>query len=365
MFTRNYFNFLINFFLFINLLLPKFIFAKIIFFIIIFSYFFNSPKIIYKRYLIFILIYLYSILIATLRSDINLDILFQFINFALILSLINPIVAYKLDIEKTILYSSLFISFVNILLLLSSFGILDTNIFNFVLKYNSFAVGARSFDDAQANLLAFATLGTTPIVVLAYFISFKKMNIPLILLFGIVILLSSSRAMILTATFISIYFIFKNFNLFFKILFTSISLILSIQYFTTINFFSTEEFGNNTRIGHFNGFLNYINPINFFFGSGLTSSYKSDSYGITNHTEITILDDIRYFGFPLTIIIYIIFILPSFKISLTKLFKSDHFYFFMIYLLMSLTNPILTNSMGAIVILWYWNVCLKKTIYEV
>lgn len=365
MFTKNYYNYLINFFLFINLLLPKFIFAKIIFFIIFFSYFFNSTKIIYKRYLIFILIYLYSIIIATLRNDIDTNILFQFINFALILSLINPIVAYQLDIEKTILYSSLFISFVNILLLLSSFGILDTNIFNLVLNYNSFAVGARSFDDTQANLLAFATLGTTPIVTLAYFISFKKMKIPLILLFGIVIFLSSSRAMILTATFILIYFIFKKFNLFFKIFFTSISLLISIYYFNTINFFSTDEFGNNTRIGHYIGFLNYINPVNFIFGSGLTSSYKSDSYGITNHTEITILDDIRYFGFPLTLIVYLIYIFPSLKMSLSKQFKSDHFYFFIIYLLMSLTNPILTNSMGAIVILWYWSESLNKNNYEV
>jgi hypothetical protein len=365
MYKSTYFSYFINVFIFINLLLPKFILTKIFFFIIFFSYLLIRPKIILKRYLIFISIYLYSIVIGILRDDVDTSILFQFINFALILSLISPILEFKIEIDKIIILSSIFISFINLSILLSSFGIININFFDFVLNYNSFAVGTRSFDENKVSLVAFATLGTTPILTLAYFIVLKNKNTFLILFFGFIILLSSSRAMILTVAILTIYFMFKNFNFIYKFIFLTISLFFSIQYFASLNFFSTEEFGNNTRIGHFNGFLNYINTFNFIFGSGLTSSYTSDSYGITNHTEITILDDIRYFGFPLTCLIYFLYIYPSNKLAFSELFKMDYFYFFLIYLLMSLTNPILTNSMGVIVILWYWNSCLKNTYYEI
>jgi hypothetical protein len=67
-----------------------------------------------------------------------------------------------------------------------------------------------------------------------------------------------------------------------------------------------------------------------------------------------VLDMVRYFGFPLAFLLYFFLIFPVFKLNSYKGQGKEALMIFLIYVAMSMANPIFINSIGSLIILWYW-----------
>jgi hypothetical protein len=96
------------------------------------------------------------------------------------------------------------------------------------------------------------------------------------------------------------------------------------------------------------------------FGEGLASYYYSSGVNQTvAHTEVTPLDLARYFGLPLTVVACLAFLFPLLKRDAYSGKARAAVVIVVIYLGISLTNPVLGNSYGLVVVLWYWSVILS------
>jgi hypothetical protein len=130
--------------------------------------------------------------------------------------------------------------------------------------------------------------------------------------------------------------------------------------YTTV--FSLGDVGNATKVGHAESFLEHLSPSTMLFGEGLASYYYSSGVNQTvAHTEVTPLDMARYFGLPLTVLLYVALLFPILKRGAYSGKARTAVVIFVIYLGISLTNPVLFNSYGLIVVLWYWSVILSES----
>jgi hypothetical protein len=92
------------------------------------------------------------------------------------------------------------------------------------------------------------------------------------------------------------------------------------------------------------------------FGRGLAHLYFTvGAGGFKSNTEITPMDMVRYFGLFLTLLLYYVIVFPVRGIKAYTGENLVDVLIFLVYLLLSFTNPILFNSMGMLVILWYWS----------
>lgn len=124
--------------------------------------------------------------------------------------------------------------------------------------------------------------------------------------------------------------------------------------------FSSDEASNSIKIGHFLSFLNVVDWKMLVFGNGLGSFFYTEGYQrLVSQTEITWMDSIRYVGLPLSILLFSILLFPTRRYVPSVQGSSSRLIIFM-YLIMSLSNPVLFNSFGFLVILWYWSVVLKN-----
>lgn len=362
------------FFLF-TLLFPPLIINKILFLLIMGyvavnykSYHFStfSPFIVF---LIFLFGFIHSFI-----NNVDKDLSFQFFLSVLVLFLIYPILKYKIDIDfiaKTSGLIIVFYTFFSFVLIVMSFEFPFTDIIRNIFR--DYSLGGYSIRDFTEGGIINFNLGSTPFLYLPfslYFISFvEKKNmrsfIVLILLL-ITILISGSRGLMLSCILAIVYIIFFKASLVTRIrlLIISIPIILMVVSFliTNTNVFSSKEVSNSVKIGHYASFFDNISFSNIIMGNGLASKYYSKgTNSVLAHTEITPLDMLRYLGFILAPILYIIIIFPTRKIKLYLGENKLYFGLFIIYLINSFTNPIMFNSYGLLTVVWYWYKILNDT----
>lgn len=119
--------------------------------------------------------------------------------------------------------------------------------------------------------------------------------------------------------------------------------------------FSSDDLSNAIKVGHFQSFVEQLGWADSIFGRGLGSFYFSKGHGaLTPHTELTPVDLARYVGIPLAIVAYGLLLLP--RLFRLPFHGERHLVMasFALYLINSITNPILINSYGMLVVLWYW-----------
>lgn len=319
-----------------------------IFFIFLYGYilsFFNySSRPLSTQLLISVLV-LFMIYVVTLYN-INMDRIIKI--SGIILAIFTGIFYYVLTIGQGTFYAEIFRS-----------------IFE---QYSLGSIGERSFSEESTMMFH---LGTTPFLYLPfslYFISFLKektwKNFIALIILGLAILSSASRGLII-GTFLSMLVI-----LFFlsgkvvRLLFISITIpiiIVIIQYLNsnTLILSSTEQ-SNSAKIGHAISFVDQLTPMNFFTGNGLGAYYYSiGKNGLAAETEITPLDMLRYLGFLFGPLLYLVILVPSKRVSNYLGENRMYVIIFTIYLLLSFTNPILFNSFGLLIVLWYWSKIVK------
>ena len=252
-----------------------------------------------------------------------------------------------------------------ILLLLIFFR--DFSFFKLVENiFYDISLGSIGLRDFIGGPLLTVHIGCAPFMYLSYSLLLKKKkrynikNIFFILLHIVTILLTGSRALFLITILISVYFYLKKLNLFNKILSISVLLLISLFIFNIIleksNLLDTKEESNNVKLGHVESYFDNLNLANFSLGEGLGSYYFSKgSRSFKSNTEITIIDYFRYLGVPLGVLFFFLLLFPVNNQYQLLLKENDIFIIFILYFIDSFTNPVLINSYGLIVVLWYWN----------
>jgi hypothetical protein len=244
---------------------------------------------------------------------------------------------------------------------------LSIHLFDFFRRAMSGSTGFRSFSE-DINASFFFHLGTTPFLYLPFCLHFfdylftKKKSILLYL--GVLLVtmwVSSSRGLLITTIFSMscIYLLKKSQTKRVFMILMSIPISLFLFYFVATNtsIFDSSEISNRTKIGPVESFFDNINGVNFFVGDGLASYYYSKgSGGIKAHTEVTPIDMLRYFGFILTLLLYLVLFFPQRQINTSDFIrKKIYLLIFSFYVINSFTNPIMFNSYGLLIVLWYWS----------
>ena len=364
---RSWINRLLYAFFIVTLLFPVIIINKIVFLAIISLMVVNYGIYRFKTiapfliFLIFLLGFLYSFFHHADRA-----ISLQFFLSTLVLFLIYPINKYKIDLDNLVIISGIIMAvytWISFLIVLSGSSFTEIY-YDFFFNYSTGSYSLRDF--TEDGVVSFQ-MGTLPFLYLPIslcYISFLKerkyIKLLLLLILFATLVLGGSRGSILTAIVALVLITFVKFSNKNKIRFLLVSIPVFIfvgaSILTNTTVFDIKEASNAAKLGHVNSFWKNLNLFNFFLGDGLGSYYYSEGAGgLKAYTEITPLDMLRYFGFVLTPIMYMLIIFP---IKSIRSYLGDNFIYFIVffmYLLNSMTNPTMFNSYGLLVVLWYWS----------
>lgn len=237
---------------------------------------------------------------------------------------------------------------------------IDNSIIQFLIDRNIARIGFRDYGEISLPYIYYysSTLLIVPILLgierLNTHRSFLTFFLILINVLGL--LLSGTRSHILIGL-ILFWFLIKSLNdskRFFKVIFYSISSIIFIQSILQLvqTFFTLEEENNLYKINIFNQYATILSdPITIFFGEGFQSiNWSKETQKIVvngaTKSELTLLELVRVFGLPLTLLFIGILILNIMKINNDNKSK---LYGVILLLIDSLLNPHLFSTYGAVI----------------
>jgi hypothetical protein len=239
---------------------------------------------------------------------------------------------------------------------------------NFFIQNDLGFIGFRRFDSVSFPMLHFIS---TPVLMVAMSIvlinNLGRLNLSIcfkVFLFVFAIFLSGSRGVLLFSLFnlAVILFFYSGFR--YRVILSLLAGLVVFYLGSSYDFgtaFSLSEKSNSVKVDHVVSFLNYVDATTLLFGDGLASFYYTDGFGrFAAQTEIMILDFIRYFGVLTSLVVICLFIFPvylingKFKVKKVQRYQIPLFFTFINFLLMSFTNPMLLNSFGMLIVVWYW-----------
>jgi hypothetical protein len=311
-------------------------------------------------------IFLYGFALSLFnRSDFPMAL--QFLLSVLILFQILFIRRYRIDVEKLIMVSSNSMVVATILLWCATFvpGMpMASLILDFMRTYSLSAFSEREFfEEATLSL----HLGTAPILFVGFAVFAKRFcqarrvaDFLLMVATALAIVLSASRGIIAGSGLILMIFVFMYAprRIRFGIAVALLALVVFglYQALTGTELLSASEGSNAGKLGHMKSFLEQLTAASLLFGRGLAHVFYSvGSESFKADTEITPMDMVRFFGIILSLLLYVMIVLPVRRLSSYTGENTADVLIFMIYLLLSFTNPIMFNSMGMLVVLWYWS----------
>lgn len=142
-----------------------------------------------------------------------------------------------------------------------------------------------------------------------------------------------------------------------------------LYFFKTLSFAETDE-SSTIKSGHLDSYVLLFrqHPQYLIWGSGLGSTfYTSGTKAVASQTELTYLDLIRWFGIPLTIVIFVILLYPVLQMYFSRTRHLNNRYIIIAYwgyLFIVGTNPLLVSSTGMLVIVIMYSLLGKKRITE-
>ncbi len=273
--------------------------------------------------------------------------------------LIHPVLKYHIDLDKIFKIVGLFIvayTGFSYLILEEMIPFISAEEFQYFFEKVSFG-----FYGSKLGLYYFQFNGSVflyiPFVLflLSYIEKKKFSTLFCLLITTIAIAFSGLRGLTLSTLFIFVYLMFFKSGITIKafMILTIMPVVIgSIYYLNTVtDFFNPYESSNAVKLGHIESYFDIVTIYNFIFGAGLGATYYSK--GIMNNvslTEITALDSIRYFGIILTIVLFYKILFPCEINKKNKIF----FVIILVYIINSLTNPMLFNTYGPFIVVWYW-----------
>ena len=311
-------------------------------------------------------IFLYSFVIS-FGFEVKEALRIQLFLSTIILFLIYFIDVFRVDMDKVALIAGGVLCIGTIFLMFSIlYNVNAVSVF-----FKNYGGGSRGVRDVGNGVQDFFRLGGVTFLFVSISIVLKKLflkvslvNFILLVLFLFTVVLSSARSLLVGVFLILVFLTLKKMKpmTLLIVLCSSIFCFVFVAFFTdfSIAMFSRSDEGTSHKIKHALSFIDWTNNYNLLFGEGLASLYFSMASNVfTPQTEITLLDNIRYFGIVLTIVFYLALLFPSFSIAPWKVDNGFPLVVMLIYILMSLTNPMLVNSVGFIVVLWYWSEILN------
>lgn len=355
-----------------TVLVPVFIINKIIFlplFLVSVSVLFFRPIVTIAPLLV-ILIFIYGYFFGCLNgADTSLGQQMLFGSSSLVL--IYYIDFFKIDMSRAVkltgaIFAILMCGLCFLLMVLPGLA-LGNELLNFYNVNELGFYGTRNFGGLQMFMLHHRSSPFLLVPLSLFFIDYLKSKKITALFFIAVILTaiicSASRALMAMAlvSLPVLYFFYQSWSMrLILIMFTIPVLIFFVGYLTNeTSILSSDEKSNSIKIGHLVSFFNIIDWKMLIFGQGLGSYFFTEGYGVVvSQTEITWMDAIRFFGLPLSIVLLMLLFFPVRNVPLNSNFSSCRV-IMLLYIIMSMSNPVLLNSFGFLVVLWYWSVIMR------
>lgn len=313
------------------------------------------------------LIFIYGFALS-LQTESDLRLSVQLLTTTANLWLIYLIYDNRINIERIINISGVMLALATFIYYLASSEIMNSHGADYLLGFfNSYSNGASGPKHYTAEPIYFYRLGTVSFLFLPACLYFKKYLeskslstlLPLMMIL-LAILLSLSRGLIVAVVFGFLSILFFRQNVIGRVWLVTCSAILvvmiALYVSATSTALSTDDYSNMVKIGHMLSFIDNLSPAGFLFGDGLAAYFYS--VGVERYVaqiEITLLDMLRYFGIFLTVILYFSLAFPVAAVKAYAGHRTGYVVLFLIYLLLSMSNPVLFNSYGMLVILWYWS----------
>lgn len=321
--------------------------------------------------IIVVSIFLYGFLLG-LIGDTDADFSRQMLLGAVSLFLIYTIAEFRVDMGEIVksvgaIFALIMCTF-SFILMVEPGSFLAVALLDFYNANELGYYGLRNFGGLEMFMLHHRSSPFMLLPLSLFFIDFLKSKRLHSLFFMIVIMVaivsSASRGLMVMGMISMFVLYFYNQSWAVRLLVLSalvpaVSLVVGYLVAET-SVFSSDEASNSIKIGHFLSFLNVVDWKMLVFGNGLGSFFYTEGYQrLVSQTEITWMDSIRYVGLPLSILLFSILLFPTRRYVPSVQGSSSRLIIFM-YLIMSLSNPVLFNSFGFLVILWYWSVVLKN-----
>jgi hypothetical protein len=313
-------------------------------------------------------IFVYGYLLAFF-NPVEIELSNQFLLAISVLMLIYPIYWYRIDLDPIAKLSGVVLAFFTVGLFVAIIVLKDSSFAEPVLKYfvdySLGAVGEREF--GGGGLLFMFHAGTVPFLFLTFCLYFQSFvetrrvrDVVLAFLILIVAAGSTSRALILTCAVAAFFLASNRMRPKTRLVFVCVCAVFALLF---LNFlasqtaiFDADEFSNAVKIGHARSFVENTDIVNLLFGEGLGSYYFSLGRNMyLAHTEITLLDLMRWMGFVPAVLAYLLLMFPQFRLPARSQASLTPVVVFGLYVLISLTNPVLFNSYGLLIVLWYWS----------
>lgn len=289
-----------------------------------------------------------------------------------ILPLIYVIDWYAIDIDRLVKLSGLalcaFTAFAVYAVIVVPESQLGHLFIDYFLDYSLGASGERSFSDSALFSFRIGPVAFLFLPFCLFLESFLRKHrvrdLFAVVLIGAVAVISTSRALVLGCVFAGCYLVLSGMRPTRRVVTLSagaaVAVILVRYMLAETTLFNLTETSNSVKVGHVVSFVDFMTPPKLLFGDGLATTYFTIGFSAqAAQTEITLLDQIRYFGLPLTVLLYAALIFPAPNRSSYGQENWTPIILFLIYLLVSLTNPVLFNSYGLVVVIWYWSRILR------
>lgn len=296
----------------------------------------------------------------------------QFLLSGAVLFLIYPVLWYGIDLDGMAkvggVILTLFTALFFVSVITSQTSSIGSAILGFFIRNNLGFFAEREFSDSPFRSFQ---VGTVPFLLLPLalfadsFLAHRRAR-DLLAFLGIVavVAISGARGLMLVSLAVLAFIVWMRARTLSRMTLLIIALPLSAYGLSLLasgtSVFSASEFSNSVKLGHARSFVENMDAWNVLFGDGLAAYYFSSGRGYqVAHTEITLLDLLRYFGFLVTPIFYAALVFPSMRIGRLRaggLLASAVFFAFLV---LSLTNPVLLNSSGLLIVVWYWQKMLR------
>ncbi len=317
--------------------------------------------------IIILAIFLYGYALAFVGTT-DPDLTNQLMLSVAVLMLIYLIDWYAIDFEYLVKLSGvvlcLFTAFSIYAVTLVPDSALGLYFIDYFRDYTNPLTGTRSFSE---DPLFMFRIGPAPFLFVPYclfLVSFLKTrrirDLLALILLSVVIVISASRGLILGSMLASAYLVVHRMRPSRQVISicagVGLGIFIAAYLMARTTIFSAADESNSIKIWHVVSFVDHMNPARLFFGEGLAATYFSiGNNAVVPQTEITLLDMVRYFGLPLTALLYAALLFPTSRRSCYTGDNRAAVVLFSLYLLIAMTNPVLFNSYGLVVVIWYWS----------
>lgn len=371
--SNRVFGFLILMYCLATVLMPVFVFNKLIFL----PLFFTSVYLLLTKPMntlapfVVVGIFLYGFLLAIL-NEADADLARQMMFGSVALFLIYVIHNYDVDMARAVKVTGAVLALTmcsfSFLLMALPGSAIGTLLLDYYTVNELGFYGVRNFGNLQMFMLHHRSSPFLLVPLSLFFLDYLKGKKAFSLFFVAVILgaiiCSASRALMAMAviSLSALYFSHKNWSMRLLIIILAVpALGIFVGYLATeTSMFSSDEQSNSIKIGHLFSFFKVIDWQMLLFGEGFGAYFYTEGYGaITSQTEITWMDSIRFIGLPLSIVLLVTLFFPVRRVSRDSSSSSSRL-IMILYVIMSMSNPVLFNSFGFLVILWHWSTVIKR-----